>query len=372
MRLIHQIIAITLVISTLSGCSLFSGDEDSTSIDGLDYTQAEMSGNLDVPESVGKDNSQDLFVVPPLLPESTGVVYGNDADIMAPMQILSLGSDVRVNRDVQTASAFVNADELKIWDVVSRFMQTEQITTSGRGIIEEGVTLTTDWITQYDEPFWWGDDIPDVRHKFRVSVLDAERPNETRLDVDVLAAERYTKDEGWEPKLDDNRAGSEFLNEILGFMYVENIRESRQRVSQSGLAGISVSLGSDLNGNPALVTASSFEQTWDRVPIAMQMVKMRVDDRDRSQRLFFISRNDEDEGFFESLAFWSGDDEQEMNLDKGSYRIQVTTEGERTYIVFTDTDEVPLQADILAQNFAALAKAFKARVKDLNASGGNS
>ncbi len=371
MRFTNRTIIISVTLFMISGCSLFSSDEQTVSVDDLDYTQAQMASYLEIPPQAGQDNSQDLFVVPDLLPESTGIVYGPDVNVLAPMQILSLGNDVRPNRDTRTASAFINADELKVWDVVSRFMATDQIASTGREIISEGVTVSTDWIVSYREAFW-GSDEPESRHRYRIKVLEADRPNETRLDVDVIAAEKFTDDEGWEPNFDDNRAGAEFLNQILGYMYVENIRQSRQRVSQSGLGGITVSLGSDPEGNPALVTSSDFEQTWSRVPVAMQLVKMRVDDRDRSQGLFFVSRNDDEESFFESLAFWSDDDDEAMDLEKGSYRVQVTNEGSRTYIVFTDTDDVPLKADILAQNFALLSKAFKARVNNQNARGGSS
>ena len=209
----------------------------------------------------------------------------------------------------RTASAYINADELKVWDVINRFMQSDNIAMSSRDIVTEGVTLSTDWVVKYREMFW-GDDEPDTRHRYKIKVLEAERPNETRLDVEVMVAEKFTDDEGWEPNLEDNRAGAEFLNQILGFMYVENIRQSRERVSQSGLGGITVSLGSDPDGNPALVTSADFEQTWSRVPIAMRIVKMRVDDRDRSQGLYFVSRNDDEESFFDTLAFWSDDDDR--------------------------------------------------------------
>ena len=365
MRFLNRTLLISTSLSIITGCSIFSGDEETVSVDDLDYTQAEMTTALSVPANVGQDNSQDLFVVPDLLPESTGVVYGPDVNVLAPMQILSLGNDVRANRDTRSASAFINADELKVWDIINRFMQSDNIAMSSRDIVTEGVTVSTDWVVTYREMFW-GDDEPDTRHRYKIKVLEAERPNETRLDVEVMVAEKFTDDEGWEPNLEDNRAGAEFLNQILGFMYVENIRQSRERVSQSGLGGITVSLGSDPDGNPALVTSADFEQTWSRVPIAMQMVKMRVDDRDRSQGLYFVSRNNDEESFFDSLAFWSDDDDESIDLERGAYRVQVISEGARTYIVFTDTDDVPLKADILAQNFALLSKAFKARVTNRN------
>lgn len=360
MRFSQQIILTTGIAVFLSGCSIFSGD-DETEFDPSDYTRAKMSKELDVPASVGRDNSQDLFVVPELLPEAQSEVFGLETEVLAPMQILSLGSDVRTNRDTQIASAFINAPEIQVWDMLNRFMQNDQITLTNRAV-GDGI-LITDWITRYEEVFW-GSDEPVSRHRFRVKLLDAERPNETRLDVEVMEAENYTEDEGWEPYVDANRAGSEFMNQFLGFMYVENIRSSRERVSQSGLGGITVSLGSDPDGNPALVTSSDFESTWSRVRIAMRLVKMRIDDRDRSQGLYFLSKIDEDEGFFESLAFWSDDEADSLQIPLGSYRVQVEAAGERTYIVFTDTDDVPLKADMLAKNFNLLSKAFKARVKE--------
>ncbi len=360
MRFSQQTILITSIAILLNGCSIFSGD-DETEFDPGDYTRAKMSEQLDVPPAIGRDNSQDLFIVPDLMPEAQSEVFGNNKEILAPMQILSLGSDIRTNRETQVASAFINAPEIQVWDMLNRFMINDGIAVTNRQV-GDGI-LVTDWITRYQEVFW-GSDEPVSRHRFRLKLLDAERPNETRLDVEVMAAENYTDDEGWEPYVDANRAGSEFMNQFLGFMYVQNIESSRERVSQSGLGGITVSLGSDPEGNPALVTSSDFEQTWSRVRIAMRLVKMRIDDRDRSQGLYFVSKIDDEDGFFESLAFWSDDDSDAMQIENGNYRVQVESAGERTYIVFTDTDDVPLKADILARNFNLLAKAFKARVKE--------
>jgi outer membrane protein assembly factor BamC len=347
-----------------AGCSVLNFNDNPDQLDLSDYSKAKMSGDLLIPETVGQDNSQNLFIVPELMPESTGVVFGQGVDVPAPMQILTLGNDVRANKESRIASAFINDSEIAVWDLVSRFMENDQIALTEKQIAEG--LLVTDWITKYKESFWWGDDIPVIRHRYRVRLLDAERPNETRLDVEVLAAEVYTSDEGWEPTMDATRAGAEFINQILGFKYVESINESRQRVAQSALGGITVSLGSDPDGNPALVTASAFEQAWDRVPLALQMVKMQVDDKDRSQGLYFVSLREDDEGFFKSLAFWSDDESDALDLERGNYRIQVTQEGARTYIVFTDTDDVPLQADVLARNFPQLSKAFKARLKEIN------
>ena len=370
MRHFVQLTLVASVMTLATGCSILGIEEDPEDKTYQDYTTAKMSAPLDVPPEVGSDNSQDLFVVPDLMPESKGEVFGIDKDVMAPMQILSLGDDVRANKETQTASAFINDSEIKVWDLVSRFVANDRIALTTKNI-DDGI-LVTDWITRYEAAFWGADD-PINRYRYRIKLMEAERPNETRLDIEVVAAEYYTDDEGWEPYLDANRAGAEFMNQILGFMYVENIQASRDRVSQSALGGITVSLGSDPDGNPALVTSSGFEQTWNRVPIAMRMVKMQVDDKDRSQGLYFVSQNEEDEGFFESLAFWSSDDdENSLAVEEGNYRIQVLNEAGKTYIIFTDTDDVPLEADVLAQNFALLARAFKARVKDLNASGGNS
>ena len=360
MRFSKQTTLVMIIAFLLCGCSIFSAD-DGTEFDPSDYTRAKMSKELEIPESVGRDNSQDLFVVPDLLPESESEVFGLEKEVLAPMQILSLGNDVRTNRETQTASAFINAPEIQVWDMLNRFMQNDQIAVTNRQV-GDGI-LVTDWVTRYEEVFW-GSDEPVSRHRFRVKILDAERPNESRLDVEVMAAENYTSDEGWEPYVDANRAGSEFMNQFLGFMYVENIQSSRERVSQSGLGGITVSLGSDPKGNPALVTSSDFESTWSRVRIAMRLVKMRIDDRDRSQGLYFLSKIDDDEGFFESLAFWSDSESDSLQIPLGNYRLQVEAVGERTYIVFTDTDDVPLKADILATNFNLLSKAFKARVKE--------
>jgi len=358
---VSRLIAISS-IGLVSGCSWFSGSglfDDKT----YDYTDAKMSTELVVPDNVGVDNSQDLYLVPQLMPGVEGEIYGVDNDVLAPMQVLSLGGDVRANKKANLSSAFISKPEIEVWDFVERYTEKDNVPLASKNI--GNAELTTDWITNTKESFWWGDDKPVDRHKFKIKVLEAERKTETRIDVEVLAAEIYVDDQ-WQSYIDSNRAGASFLNEILGFMYVENLRASRARVTQSALGGISVSMGTDLKGNPALVTSSGFEQTWNRVPIAMKLVKVRVEDKDRSQGLYFVTRRNEDDSFFDSLAFWSDNEDNALMVKQGFYRIQITEENNKTYILFTDSDDVPLEAEVLAKNFPLLSKAFKARVRDLS------
>ncbi|MBT8449092.1 MAG: outer membrane protein assembly factor BamC [Gammaproteobacteria bacterium] len=358
-------IFLVILSTTFAGCSWLGSDDTEFSDYAQDYTRARMANNIEIPPQVGTDNSQDLFVVPEIMPGVVGEVFGQENEVMAPMQILTLGNDVRANKEVQNASAFINETEIAVWDIVNKFIEADSLKLASKDIAEG--SLETDWVTRYEEAFW-GADKPVSRHKYRVNVLDSERPNETRLDIEVVAAQNYIQDSGWESYVDTNRAGAEFMNQILGFMYVQNIKDSRQRVTQSALGGITVNLGIDADGTPALVTSSDFQQTWDRVPVAMNLVQMQVDDKDRSQGLYFISRNENNEGFFESLAFWSDDAEGSLDVPKGDYRVQILNEGPKTYIIFTDPDDVPLKADVLAKNFAVLAKAFKARVSQKDAS----
>jgi len=348
-------------VGILGGCSWLTGEDGLFDDTEYDYTNAKISSELDIPESVGEADIQDHFLVPELGDDVKGIVYGVDADIMAPMQILTLGNKIRVNRSASNSSVYVSEAEIRLWDIVERYLVQANIPVN-RKELDTG-TIHTGWQVKEDDSFWSGD-ITGWRYRYKIKLDPAQRPSEKILSVELMEAQEFVDDsKSWRTYTDAGRNETELLNSILGFMYVEDISNSRQLVNQSELGGISVSLGTDKDGNPALTTAANFEHVWTRIPVSLKLLNVSIDDQDRTQGLFFIRLKDEDKGFFESLAFWS-DDGERLDLPDETYRVQVSPQGNNVSITIFDDQNQALSAEALTDNYPLLAKAFKSRVAD--------
>jgi outer membrane protein assembly factor BamC len=93
------------------------------------------------------------------------------------------------------------------------------------------------------------------------------------------------------------------------------------------------------DGAGALLLEEAFDRSWRRVGLALDRVGFTVEDRDRSQGLYFVryvdpdvdgKKKDEDKGILSKLMFWKG-----SAADKpaqAQYRIQVKTTGETTMV----------------------------------------
>lgn len=344
----------------IGGCSWLTGNDGMFDSTEYDYTRAEMTKELEIPESVGESNVQDHFLVPEPNDEVEGHVYGVDNDVMAPMQILTLGNKVRTNREAAETAVYVTESKIKLWNLVERYLQSEGIEVTNKDL--QNASITTDWFEIVDDSFFT-DEVTAWKYRYAISFSDSDRPNENVINVKLLGGQEfYDEPQVWRDIKDVDRAEAEMLNSILGFMYVDDISSSRQRVAQSALGGITVTLGNDSNGNAALITSAEYDNVWTRIPLALGLLSITIEDQDRSQGIFFVRFKDR-ETFISSLAFWSESAEM-LDIEEGRYQLILETQGEQISITFLDDENNPWSADLLAKNFPKLSKAFRVRITD--------
>lgn len=349
-----------LSIGFVSGCSWIVGEDGLFDTKQYDYTRAEITKELEVPASVGVNNESDNYFVTDSDEELNGIIYGVDSDVMAPMQVLTLGDKVRANRDSKIASVYVSMSEIILWDSLERYLIEENIPVSSKDLATS--VIMTDWVKTEDDDFWSGD-ITAWRQRYKIILNKAIRPSEKILSIELVEAQEYIEDSGkWQNVANPGRLETEFLNSILGFLYVEDIDRSRELVNQSALGGISVNLGTNADGDAALISSAGFENVWGRIPVFLRLLNISVEDQDRSQGLYFFKIEDT-EGFFSSLAFWS-DSPETLNIPEGQYTIKLANLGEGVSITIIDENNSAISAQDLAKNYPAISKAFKSKVSE--------
>jgi outer membrane protein assembly factor BamC len=98
-------------------------------------------------------------------------------------------------------------------------------------------------------------------------------------------------------------------------------------------------LSRSTDGAGAVVLDEAFDRAWRRVGLALDRVGFTVEDRDRSQGLYFVryvdpevdqKKKNGDSGFLSKLKFWKSSDSDKPT--QSQYRIHVTKAGDSTSV----------------------------------------
>jgi outer membrane protein assembly factor BamC len=143
----------------------------------------------------------------------------------------------------------------------------------------------------------------------------------------------------WEPRPADPELEAEMLRRLMVRFGVQEAR------AKSMLAADSVTHRATLTkapgGHGSLALFDAFDRAWRRVGLALDRVGFTVEDRDRSQGVYYVRYLDpeaeaiakKDKGFLGQLAFWNSDSKTGQ---QEQYRVQVKEAGEGTKVEVLD------------------------------------
>ncbi|MFN2308528.1 MAG: outer membrane protein assembly factor BamC [Gammaproteobacteria bacterium] len=141
----------------------------------------------------------------------------------------------------------------------------------------------------------------------------------------------------WKPRPSDPELEAEMLKRLMVSLGSEAQQADAQlaqpAVQQAARAQLRVG-GAD---QVSLVVEEGFSRAWREVGLALDRVGFTVEDRDRSNGVYFVRYNDplkEDKqrGFLAKLKFWGDDDLKATD----QYRVQLTAAGDKTEVTVHD------------------------------------
>jgi outer membrane protein assembly factor BamC len=147
-----------------------------------------------------------------------------------------------------------------------------------------------------------------------------------------------------------NEATLRQLADYLGGLYQEDVAEMRiAQPAPPPEETARVLLMDDENGQQSLIVEQDFQTAWRRVGRVLDSKGFAVEDRDRSMGHYFVRYIDpfneieqEEEGFFSSLAFWR--DEVEEKPEE-YYYIKLISEAADTRVMVLDAEQVRTSSD---------------------------
>ena len=300
------------LVAALSACSTLEGDK-------IDYKSATKGSTLEVPPDLTQLAKDSRYAVPGGTVSAAALQAGQQAaqpSAASQAAATSIG-DVRIERDGNQRWLVVNRPADKLWEPVREFwLENGFIFTQDQANL--GI-LETDWAENraklpqdvvraalgkvFDSLYSTGE-----RDKFRTRL---ERNANGGTDIFIShrgMIEVYTntqKDQTvWQPRAADPELETEFLRRLMVKLGVSE-QQSKAIAAAPVQTPPSAQL-SNANGVPVLQMQEGFDRAWRRIGLALDRTGFTVEDRDRSQGVYFVryvspDANKDKDGFFSKL-----------------------------------------------------------------------
>ena len=337
-----------LLAVLLAGCSgtLFEKKE-------IDYKSAGKLPPLEIPPDLTRPGRDDRYAVPDTVVRDTATYseYSAERSGRGPAQVaasvLPQVDKIRVERAGTQRWLVVEGAPDALWAPIKEFWQEAgfliNLEMPDAGIMETDwaenrAKLPLDFIRSTIGKLLDSLYSTSERDKFRTRL----EPGATRGTTEIYISHRgltevYSTDAKdttvWQPRPPDPELEAEMLRRLMIKLGVTEER-SRAQVAQGPKIERAV-LRRGADGSGALELKEPFDRAWRRVGLALDRVGFTVEDRDRTQGMFFVRYVDpgidsktgkQDSGFLSKLMFWRSD---KPAVDtKLQYRVQVVRDGE--------------------------------------------
>lgn len=366
---------------TISGCSIPFIDTSS------DYKAAGRSRPLEVPPDLTNISASDAYAIPGAATNYSD--YSQSLNENGQLEneqdkVLPNADGVRMERAGAQRWLVVNAAPEKVWPVIREFWTdlgfAVQVENAQTGVIE------TEWVDpssldigdkSYLEKFQgWLDKLNSLqnRQKFRTRIdrgveqgtteiymshrAVSNVPDDGKVKVRTIAGEvemGYAPTKTKRTGADESRAIAEDIDaELLRRLMVRlGVEEKKSRtIIANASPELRATINKESDGTLSLSTNDAFDRAWRRVGLALDRVGFVVEDRDRSNGVFYVRYTDNDideapkekKGLLESLKFW-GDDKTDKDGNKkrksgeNQYQVKVeSSSSNNSLITITDKD----------------------------------
>lgn len=364
-----SVVIVSLSLTMLSACT--SLKERQAANGNFGYLEDSEAVAFKVPEDVDQPFYDRSFAIPAIGENAPADLIGNKVTVISPSLVLPLVSGSHVEEGLKEATVwFDQIDDSQpldttIWNSLINFLEEQ-----GIGVVsfdKEQQKLVTDWMIAEDveDSSWynWTTTERSVGRRFefnlevkphgRTAALKAELRDYLETSGDDVIAELNSEQE--------RRNEVDVLNKVIGH-YEQQIRIADIKRIRQIRSGLGMELGFDGNGEAAFVVNGEYDVVWPRLLLVLRKLGFNVKDLDKSNGLLFVNYGSAESGWWDSL--WGSSDD-ELDLDKDDYRVQVETAGPKTSITLLDEENKAFTADKVSDLFAPFAKTMAADDLDI-------
>lgn len=335
-------LAVFSVSVALAGCSVLESGK-------IDYKSAGKGPSLEVPPDLTQLSRENRYAVPGAAVTASSFQIGQVKQSV-PTAASAIG-DVRIERAGSQRWLVIDRPAEKLWDPVRDFWQENgfllTMDQANLGIMETDwaenrAKLPQDFIRNtlgkvLDSLYSTGE-----RDKFRTR-LERNAAGGTEIFVSHRGmVEVYSNEKKdatvWQPREADPELEAEFLRRMMVKLGVTE--EQSKALVAAGTAQKTSRIAA-INGQPVVQIDEGFDRAWRRVGLALDRTGFTVEDRDRSQGVYFVRYVDPgvdktEPGFF-SKMFGA---KQSTNAPL-KYRITVTSQNDSSTVAVLNEQGAP-------------------------------
>jgi len=324
----------------LSACSALESDK-------INYKSATKAATLEVPPDLQQLSRDTRYTAPGGVVSANTLQAHQAVQPVGPTTAVNSVGDVRIERAGNQRWLVINRSAEQLWEPVREFWQE-----NGFVLVQDQANIgimETDWAENrakipqdfirsalgkvLDSIYSTGE-----RDKFRIR-LERNASGGTEIYVShrgmIEVYSSSSKDAThWQPRAADPELETEFLRRLM--VKLGASKEQAQTATVTAAPQTPTARVETINNTPVLQLNEGFDRAWRRVGLALDRTGFTVEDRDRSQGLYFVryipaNANKQEPGFFSKL--WSST----PTITPEKYQIAVRSEGATSTISVLNT-----------------------------------
>jgi len=343
-RTTRTTVSLTALSLALAGCS--GGLLESKRID---YKSARQVAPLEIPPDLTAPTRDDRFAVPDVAPRgvATYSAYaadraGQPATVSTTGEVLATPDKMRIERAGTQRWLVVPGTADTLWLQVKDFwlelgfilnIDSPNIGVMETDWAEDRAKIPQDIIRSTIGKVLDGLYSTPIRDKFRTRLEPGKEPGTVEIYVSHRGMMEIYPTEAkdttiWQPRPADPELEAEMLRRLMVRLGADEARAKAALTTAPVAERARVSAGTD--GQVSLTMEEPFDRAWRRVGLALDRIGFTVEDRDRTQGLYFVRYVDPDadnrtkssEGFLSRLAFWRSSDKPAAAGSEYRLRVQ--------------------------------------------------
>jgi len=351
-RSMRTSVSLTALSLALAGCS--GGLLESKRID---YKSARQVAPLEIPPDLTAPTRDDRYAVPDVAPRgvATYSAYaadraGQPATATTAGEVLATPDKMRIERAGTQRWLVVPGKADALWPQVKDFwlelgfilnIDSPNIGVMETDWAEDRAKIPQDIIRSTIGKVLDGLYSTPLRDKFRTRLEPGKEPGTVEIYVSHRGMMEIYPTEAkdttiWQPRPADPELEAEMLRRLMVRLGADEVRAKAALTTAPVAERAKIAAGTD--GQVNLTMDEPFDRAWRRVGLALDRIGFTVEDRDRTQGLYFVRYVDPDAdttgknggGFLSKLAFWRSSDKP---VATGSeYRLRVQGLGDQARV----------------------------------------
>ncbi|MBI4986866.1 MAG: outer membrane protein assembly factor BamC [Rhodocyclales bacterium] len=307
----------------------------------IDYKSAGKLPPLEIPPDLTRPSRDERYTVPDVATSKGSATFSaysgerGGTRTAAAQEVLPQVEKVRIERSGTQRWLVVGGKPEELWPVVKEFWQEVGMLVNVE--MPEAGIMETDWAenrAKLPQDFIRGavgklfDSLYSTpeRDKYRTRLEKGATPGTTEIYISHRGMYEVYTNEGksetrWQPRAADPELEAEMLRRLMVRLGTDDA-QAKTMLASGGRVEERAKLKPAADGIGTLELQEAFDRAWRRVGLALDRVGFTVEDRDRSQGLYFVRYVDpeidaakkEDKGFMSKLMFWKGKPDPMKNM----------------------------------------------------------